>query len=56
MANSNDGPPPDSNLSGFKAILAKKKAAQAAKQAPANLGSKAKAQKPRPKDRIRRRP
>jgi|GEM_PF-6172240 len=54
MAKSNDAGDP--NLAGFRALLEKKKAAQAAKQVPANPGAKTKAQKPRPKDRIRRRP
>lgn len=50
-------PAEDPNLAAFRAILAKKKAAQATKAGPVNMAGKAaKDQKPRPKERMRRRP
>jgi hypothetical protein len=46
----------DSNLRGFRALLARKKAATLATAPPISPGGKAKNQPPRPKERMRRRP
>lgn len=56
MSTKPEDPPEDPNLAAFRAILAKKKAANAPTGGPAAGGNKAKPQKPRPKERIRRRP
>lgn len=49
-------PPEDPNLAAFRAILARKKAARSEGPKPGPMMDKAKPQKPRPKERIRRRP
>jgi len=56
MTKSPVDPPEDPNLAGFRAILARKKAARADGPKPGPTTDKAKRQKPRPKDRMRRRP
>jgi hypothetical protein len=56
MATKSEGPTEDPNLAAFRAILAKKKAAKTAGSGPMPGGSKVKEQKPRPKERMRRRP
>jgi len=57
MANKPEDRPEDPNLAAFRAVLARKKANKAAGSGPASAGDeKAKPQKPRPKERIRRRP
>lgn len=48
-------PPEDPNLAAFRAILAKKKA-NISSIAPKQTGFAHKGQKPRPKERMRRRP
>ncbi len=48
--------PEDANLAGFRALLAKKKAARAAAAGPAHTDNKTEHQKPRAKERMRRRP
>ena len=48
--------PEDANMAGFRALLAKKKAAQAASKGPARSDNQTGQQKPRPKERMRRRP
>lgn len=48
--------PDDANLAGFRALLAKKKAAQTASRGPARSEQQTGHQKPRPKERMRRRP
>jgi hypothetical protein len=56
MPNKPDTPPEDPNLAAFRAILAKKKAAKAPSSGPMPTENKVKEQKPRPKERMRRRP
>jgi len=56
IVNKSDNPAADPNLAAFQAILAKKKAAKSPGPSPMPGGSKVKPQKPRPKERIRRRP
>lgn len=56
MTKKTDAPDEDPNLAVFRAILAKKKAAQTASSGPKTAGSEKIHQKPRPKERIRRRP
>jgi hypothetical protein len=56
MPKSPADPPEDPNLAAFRAILARKKAAQSDGPKPGPTMDKAKRQKPRPKERMRRRP
>jgi len=61
MSKTPDGPPPeqpeDPNLAAFREALARKKAGKSGgSTGPAPAGGKPKPQKPRVKDRMRRRP
>ncbi len=56
MPKPTDEPTPDPNLAAFRAILEKKKAAKAAPIPGKATGLAQKPQKPRPKEKIRRRP
>lgn len=56
MPNKPEDPAEDPNLAAFRAILAKKKAAKAPKPGLDPSGNRVKDQKPRPKERMRRRP
>lgn len=56
MTDSSKKQPEDANLAGFRALLAKKKAARAASTGPARSDNKTEQQKPRAKERMRRRP
>ena len=56
MSNPPKVPPEDPNLAAFRAILAKKKAAKSPETGPMPARGKPKGQKPRPKERMRRRP
>ena len=51
-----ESPAEDPNLAAFRAILAKKKAAKASPPGPSPFGRERIDQKPRPKERMRRRP